>query len=85
MAVTDFEKATFEGIREAISLVGQVIHLIPTVIQDCELAKQDLSKLIELAEIFEHPIKLVYRVADNLLVDGVEIYSNIAESIKNFK
>lgn len=45
------------------------------------MGEHDLSKLIEMAEIFEHPYKLIFRAWRNLIVNGVEVYHFIANAV----
>lgn len=47
---------------------------IPELVKECKLGEHDLSKLIEMAEIFEHPYQLIFRAGRNLLVNGVEVF-----------
>lgn len=73
--MADFQKETFEGVREGIQLVASAVREVPTMVKDCKIAEEDLDKLVQLAEIFAHPLQLVFRIGHNLIVDGVEIYT----------
>lgn len=84
-AVNDFEKETFEGIKEGLALVGQAVRLIPTVVSECKAAETDLTKMIQLAEIFEHPLQLVYRVGKNLILNGIEIFKEINKAVNSYQ
>jgi hypothetical protein len=54
-AVTDFEKETFEGVRDGLKDIAQAVKMIPTLLQDCHLAEEDMQRLIAEAEVFEYP------------------------------
>ena len=38
-----------------------------------------------MAEVFGHPFTLVFHVAKNLVVNGIDIYRNIHESIVEYE
>jgi hypothetical protein len=51
-----------------------VIREIPVLSKDCKDVPGDLSQLLKMADILEHPLALMYRVAKNFLVNGVDIF-----------
>jgi hypothetical protein len=55
------------------------------LVKECKLGEHDLSRLIEMAKIFEHPLQLIYRAGHNLIVDGVEVYHMIADAINAYR
>ena len=60
--------------------MGNIVGEVPTLLQDCHNLTADLSKLIQMAEIFKHPLTLVVQVGKNLIVNGEEIYNQITLS-----
>jgi len=61
--------------------VGQAVKLIPTAVNDCKAITQDLSKLAKMAEVFAHPLSLIYHVGKNLILNGVDIFKKIANAL----
>lgn len=45
IAVTDFKKENFDGIKAGLLEMGQAVKLIPTAVTACKEITQDLSKL----------------------------------------
>jgi hypothetical protein len=74
-AINDLESETFEGVRNGLEELGKAIKLIPTLVATCKESEIDFTKLIQAAEIFEHPRELVYKATKNLVINGVEIYT----------
>lgn len=40
-AMADFEKETFESIREGLEEIGKATKMIPEVIKECKIASKD--------------------------------------------
>lgn len=76
-AFKELEKETLEGVKQALKDIAAVAREVPQALKDCHVAETDLQKIAEMAEIFEHPIQLVYRVGHNLVVNGADIYEHI--------
>jgi hypothetical protein len=84
-SVEDFEKETFDGIKNGLELAGKAVELIPTMLKDCSSIKNDLETLAKMALIFEHPLTLAYTVGKNLLVNGIDIYKKISDAVTSYK
>eukprot|EP00347_Sterkiella_histriomuscorum_P001536 403371660 len=81
IAVTNFKKENFSGIKAGLLEIGQAVKLIPTAVNDCKQVTQDLSKLVKMAEVFAHPLSLIYHVGKNLILNGVDIFKKIADAL----
>ncbi len=51
--------------------------MIPGLVRDCADIKDDLSVLVRIASIFEHPLSLIYHVGKALIVNGSDIFAKI--------
>lgn len=83
--INDLETETFEGVRQGLEELGKAIKLIPTLVSTCKESEIDLTKLIKAAEIFEHPRDLMYKATKNLVINGVEIYTQLSGAISSYK
>jgi hypothetical protein len=59
--------------------------LIPGLVRDCTDIKDDLSVLVHMASIFEHPLSLIYHVGKALIVNGSDIFAKIQAAIEAYK
>ena len=89
LAAKDFEEESFEGMRQGLKEMGNIIRTIPILVKDCKTISADLSNLEKLADVFLNPLQLVWKAGKNLMVNGVDILKrfNLAWSAykaKNF-
>lgn len=84
-AVRDLESLTFEGIKKGLQEAGAAVKLIPGMVKDCVEVKGELSIILKMASIFEHPLSLIYHVGKALIVNGSDILSKIQASIEAYK
>lgn len=78
IAVGDFEKETFDGVKAGLLEIGNTVKLIPGAVKDCKSVETDLSNIVKMAEIFASPLSLIYHVGKNLIVNGIDIFKKIA-------
>jgi len=64
--------------------VGKAVKMIPSLILECESSEIDFIHLLQLAEIFGHPLQLIFRAGKNLLLNGVEVYKEISAALKAY-
>ena len=84
-AVADFEKKTPDATAEGIKLLGEAIVALKDDIKECKGVVADVEKLEEMAKIFANPLTFAYHVGKDLLVNGVQIYKEIDDSITQWK
>ncbi len=84
-AVTNLEKATFDGIKTGLNEIGQAVKAMPNMLKDCSSVKNDLSILAKMAEIFSHPLSLIWQVGKSLVVNGSDIFDKISKAITAYK
>lgn len=70
-AVSDFEKETFTGVKDGLEQIGGAVKEVPTAITACKQVTGDLTNLLKMAEIFEHPLTLIWDIGKSLVVNGV--------------
>eukprot|EP00355_Strombidium_rassoulzadegani_P003039 CAMPEP_0168612918 /NCGR_PEP_ID=MMETSP0449_2-20121227/3173_1 /TAXON_ID=1082188 /ORGANISM="Strombidium rassoulzadegani, Strain ras09" /LENGTH=186 /DNA_ID=CAMNT_0008653515 /DNA_START=3 /DNA_END=563 /DNA_ORIENTATION=- len=80
-AVADFEKKNAAGIAAGLEKLGDAVMEMKDEIKDCEGVKADLEKLEKMAAIFKSPLTFAYHVGKDLLVNGVQIYHQIDDSV----
>ena len=52
--------------------------------QDCKsISDDDIAKLKELAEAFEHPKQLIIDSGHNLFVNGIPVYDDLMVGVKD--
>lgn len=83
-AVADFKEESFSGIKDGIAEIGAVVKLVPQAVAQCKEVTGDLTNLVKMAEVFEHPLSLVYHVAKNLIVNGVDVFGKISTGINYY-
>ena len=84
-AIKYFEEETYDGIKNGLYSLGDAIEEIPSVTKDCKNIEADLEKLKDMAKVFEHPFLLIFEVGKNLIVNGVDIYHDISDSITRYR
>ena len=84
-AVEDFEKKTYDGVKDGIIELGQAIEGIGKALGDCKSIEKDVSKLIQMAAVFKSPISFAWHLGKDLIVNGVQIYHEINQSITEYK
>ena len=85
IAFEDLDKKTVEGVKESLVYFALVAKEVPIAIKDCHIAESELVKLVEIAEIFEHPMQLIYRAGKNLMVNGVDIFKKMMSALMFYK
>ena len=84
-AVQDFELESFDGAEKGLEELGKVAGQVPTLVKDCKSVQADLTNLVKMGEVFKHPLTLLYKVGKNLIVNGVDIFTNIAAAVDAYK
>lgn len=84
-AVQDLESLTFDGVKRGLEEAGQAVKMIPGMVKDCSDIKNDISVLVKMASIFEHPLSLIYHIGKALIVNGSDIFAKISAAIEAYK
>lgn len=83
-AVTDFKKETFDGVKDGLGEMGKAVHFVPDLLKNCQKVQADLTRLYQVADVFKHPMTLMYTIGKNLVVNGVDIFTKMASAMDYF-
>lgn len=75
-ALVDLEKGL---ISEAVSKLGEVITLLPTILKDCKSTQDDIKAIEAWASVFGSKAQLVAQVTKNYLLHKKAVKADIAE------
>jgi hypothetical protein len=84
-AVKDFEKKTPAGMADGIKKLGDAVLEIKDDIAECEGVEADVEKLEKMLVIFSNPTTFFYHLGKDLLINGVQIYKEIDDSVSKFE
>ena len=84
-AIADFEKGGVSNVIDGVKEVGAMLKMIKAAMSDCSHLKADWAKLEKMAAIFESPTSFAYHVGKDLLINGKDIYKEIATAIGDYK
>ena len=84
-AVQDFEKHTASGKIAGMKKLGDALHDVMGGVKDCSGVEADLKLLAKMVEIFRSPSAFAFHVGKDLLVNGISIYKEIKDSVKQFE
>jgi putative cell wall-binding protein len=84
-AVVDYEKGDAFHKAKALALMADVTKKIPVAIAACKAVGVDVTKLMQMAEVFAHPSTFIAHVGKDLIVNGKDIFAEIEDSVKQFK
>jgi hypothetical protein len=51
---------------------------MPSMLKDCTSVQNDIQILAKMAEIFSHPLSLIWQVGKSLIVNGSDIFDKIS-------
>lgn len=81
MAYTDFSKENFDGVKAGIEEIGTIVTSISGDLQDCAGGVTGIENLVKMAEGFSSPVDFAYHVGKDLLLHGVDIYSEVNDAV----
>jgi hypothetical protein len=84
-AVQDFEKKTVAGMSAGIKKLGEAFHEAQDGIKECKGVEADIEALEEMLNTFRDPRSFVYHVGKDLMINGVQIYKEVADAIHQFE
>lgn len=85
-AIELMEKKTTIDMMEAMRLVAEAFEKDwPEAAKACSSTKDEFNKILAALEILEHPKKFAYHVGHDLMINGVDIYKNVNDSIGHWK
>jgi hypothetical protein len=84
-AVQDFETETASGMSAGIKKLGDAIMDVKDGIIQCEGVEADVEALEKMVKVFSSPTTFLWHVGEDLLVNGVSIFKEIDDSVKQFE
>lgn len=79
----NFRKDPFVDIFYGLSELSKAIKMIPSALSNCDNISSNTSKIIDYAELFVHPLTIVYNPNKTLILNGADIYGNIQQSLNS--
>lgn len=83
--VKDFELRTDDSVKDGIKKLGDTAKLIQPTLKDCSGVKADWTKLTKMINICSNPYSFAYHVGKDLLVNGVDIFKHVYDSVKQYR
>ena len=83
--VADFEKKTEQGTKDGLHKLGESVLSLGAMMKDCPKVKGDFEKLEYMASVFSSPQTFAWHLSKDLLVNGVNIYNEITDSVTQWK
>lgn len=84
-AIQDFRSEDSTGVKSGLSDLEGAIIEIAKAVKDCSDIKNDWEKMVEMATAFSNPMSYAYHVGKDLLVNGVDIYNDITDAMRNWE
>jgi len=80
-AFKDFESKDVTKVIDGIKKVADLLENVKTGMSDCAQLKADWKKLEKMVMIFKSPSSFAYHVGKDLLVNGVDIFGEVKDSV----
>lgn len=84
-AVGDFEEKTASGTAQGLKELGAAVITISHMMKDCHGVVADIERLEKMAAIFSSPASFAFHTGKDIIVNGVQIYDDIAGAVKQWK
>jgi len=84
IAIDDFKKDTASATLDGLKHLGQAVMGIKNEVSDCKGVTADWAKLEKMAAIFSSPASFAYHVGKDLIVNGVQIYHDVDDSVTQY-
>ena len=85
IAVDDFKKNSASATLDVLEHLYHAIMGIKDEIKDCKGVTADWAKLESMAAIFASPASFAYHTGKDLIVNGFQIYHDVADSVTQFE
>ena len=83
-AVKDFKAGGATNVLNGLKALGDTFKQVGSSMKDCSSTQADWDKLKAMADVISSPWSFVYHVGKDLIVNGVEIFDDIATSITDW-
>lgn len=72
-------------IVDGLKKIADAIRVVKAGMKDCTSAKGDFEKLEALAASFANPLTFAWHIAEDLVVNGRDIYHEINTAVDDYK
>lgn len=84
-AVEDFELGTAAGAANGLKVLAKLVSEIKGEAVACAGVSADWKKLQAMISVFDSPLTFAYHVGKDILVNGVQIYGDINDSLVQYR
>lgn len=84
-AIHDFAKKDISDISNGLAKVADMVKVIQSAMTDCGKLPEDVKKMADMVKAFKSPSSFAWHVGKDLLVNGVDIYHDIDNGIKDYE
>lgn len=84
-AVQDFELKTAAGTINGLKVLARLVSEVKGEAESCAGVTADWKKLEAMISIFDSPMSFAYHVGKDILVNGVQIYGEINDSVVQYR
>jgi len=75
----------YQQVLQGIITIAQTLQVLPTAVQLCQGAEQDAVLLWNAIQQYKTPKSFIWNAGKNLLVNGVDVYNELANASVNYK
>ena len=83
-AIMDFEQKDISHIEQGLGKVADMLKTIAAGMKDCGQLPDDIKKIESMVTAFSSPQAFAWHIGKDLLVNGVDIYHDIDNGIKDY-
>lgn len=84
-AVAELKEMTWDSVEAGLRDLANAFEAVPTAMNDCAGSITEDSQLLEgLLKKFEHPATFFFQVEEHLMVDGIDILSNVNGALSDW-
>lgn len=76
-AIQDFAQKDEADVKAGLKLLGEAIESLPDAMTECQAAVPEAERIYQMIANFKSPSSFVWHVAEDLIVNGVQIYKDI--------
>lgn len=74
-AIVDFKKKTYDGVKEAIALLGQALEAVADAMTRCQAAEKEIEKVVKVLAQLKNPKAFFVQIGKNILINGKDIWN----------
>jgi len=84
-AIAHFKLDTADGVMAGLKDLSSIFMAMKDALKSCKATEEDVKELIQALKTFHSPLQFAYHVGKDLLVNGVDIYTEITTGLTEFK